>query len=891
LTEKNAGDRKNLIQIKEVAMLGCNRGLKTFALLLSLFLLPCFLLSQTPPEDFLGHKVGADRKLADYNQIQAYFKKLDQESERVKVINIGETTLKKQMIMAVITSKENMGKLDIYREIVRKLRDSRITPPEEAKKLAQEGKAMVLITCSQHATEIAAAQMTMELAYKLATGKTPYDTEKVLNDVIVLIVPTSNPDGHQMVTDWYRKYVGTKFEGGRMPWLYHHYAGHDNNRDWFMFNLPETKAVTKVLYHDWLPQIHIDEHQMGSTGARLFIPPFMNPPIPNVQPLLWRGVNLCGANMAYDLQKNGYKGVVNGRSYTAWWIGACNDTSWLHNVVGLLSEMASVRVASPIHIEPTEVPQSYYEKRLEFPDPWRGGWWRLRDLVDYELVLSLSLIKTAHLHKEDFLYNFYRMYKTSIEKREEGEPFAFVIPSKQRDYPTTLRMLDILMFGGVEVQQAKQEFIADGKVYPVGSFVVKMSQPYKPYAQALLERQQYPDVRQYPGGPPVPPYDNAGWTLPLQMGVKCDRIEHAFEVQSERLEKAPYGSLSAASTSSSAFVVLDCRMNASYSIAFSLLKNKVEMFRSKEKIKRENFTAAPGSFIVKNTAAVQKLLPDLLKKWHGKTYGLDSISDIPSSPLKNSRIALYQSWRSNMDEGWTRYVFDDLGVPYTTLHNKDFKPTKKGKKEEKVDLKAKYDVIVFASESADIIKSGTSGTASRRGRYSAPMPPEYEGGIGKEGVDALKNFVEKGGILVTLNGACDLAFKEFQPPASNSLEGVSRTRFFCPTSLLKIHVDNTTPIGYGMPKEAAAMFSRSLAIRTRTPSVEWDRKVVASYPDKDILLSGWLLGENTIARRAAVVDTKYKKGHIILIGFRSQFRAQSHGTYKFLLNSLLYPGN
>jgi hypothetical protein len=873
-------------------MLGKTRGLKPLTLLLSLFLLPCFLHPQTPPEDFLGHKVGADRKLADYDQIQAYFKKLDQESERVKVINIGETTLKKQMIMAVITSKENMDRLDTYREIVRKLRDARVTPPEEAKKLAQEGKAMVLITCNQHATEIAASQMAMELAYKLAAGKTPYDTEKVLNDVIVLIVPTSNPDGQQMVTDWYRKYVGTKFEGGRMPWLYHNYAGHDNNRDWFMFNLPETKAVTKVLYHDWLPQIHIDEHQMGSTGARLFIPPFMNPPIPNVQPLLWRGVNLCGANMAYDLQKNGYKGVVNGRSYTAWWIGACDDTSWLHNVVGLLSEMASVRVASPVHIEPTEVPQSYYEKRLEFPDPWPGGWWRLRDLVDYELVLSLSLIKTAHLHKEDFLYNFYRMYKNSVEKREKGEPFAFVIPSKQRDYPTTLRMLDVLMFGGVEVHQAKQEFIADGKIYPAGSFVVKMSQPYKPYAQALLERQKYPDMRQYPGGPPVPPYDNAGWTLPLQMGVACDRIEHAFEVQSERLEKAPYGSFATASPpSSSAFVVLDCRMNASYSIAFSLLKNKVEMFRSKEKIKRENFTAAPGSFIIKNTATVQKLLPDLLKKWHGKGNGLDSISDIPTSPLKNSRIGLYQSWRSNMDEGWTRYVFDDLGVPYTTLHNKDFKPIKKGKKEEKVDLKAKYDVIVFASESAAVIKSGSSGPSGRRGRSSASMPPEYVGGIGQEGVDALKSFVEKGGILVTLNSACDLAFSEFQPPASNSLEGVSRTQFFCPTSLLKIHVDNTTPIGYGMPKEAAAMFSRSLAIRTRTPSVEWDRKVVASYPDKDILLSGWLLGENTIARRAAVVDLKHKKGHIILIGFRSQFRAQSHGTYKFLLNSLLYPGN
>ena len=879
-------------------MSGYKRGLKTSVLFLTLFLLPCFLLSQTPPEEFLGHKVGADRKLADYNQIQAYFKKLDQESERIKVINIGTSTLKKPIIMAVITSKENMGKLDTYREILKKLRDPRITAPEEAKKLAQQGKVLVLITCNQHATEIAASQMAMELAYNLATDKTPFDAEKVLNDVIVLLVPTSNPDGQQMVTDWYRKYVGTKYEGGRMPWLYHHYAGHDNNRDWFMFNLPETRAVTKVLYHDWLPQVHIDEHQMGSTGARLFIPPFMNPPIPNVQPLLWRGVNLCGANMAYDLQKNGYKGVVHGRSFTAWWIGACDDTSWLHNVVGLLSEMASVRMASPIYIEPTEVPQSYYEKRIEFPDPWPGGWWRLRDLVDYEIVLSMSLIKTAYLHKEDFLYNFYRMYKNSIENREKGDPFAFVIPSKQRDYPTTLRMLKVLMFGGVEIQQAKEEFIAGGKVYPAGSFVVRMSQPYKPYAQALLERQKYPDLRQYTGGPPVPPYDNAGWTLPLQMGVECDRIEKPFEVKTEKLDKVPSLSLSSVQKDSApAYIVLDSRMNASFSIAFSLLKNKIELSRSKDKIKKENFTAAPGSFILKNTAAVQKLLPDLLKKWNGKAYGLDSISDIPTSSLKNPSIGLYQSWRSNMDEGWTRYVFDDLGVPYKTLHNKDFKPpskNKKGKKaekEEKVDLKAKYDVIVFASESADIIKSGKPSPTSRYARYYSEGPPEYEGGIEKEGVEALKSFVEKGGILVTLNAACDLVFKEFKAPASNALERVDRSKFFCPTSLLKIKVDNKSPIGYGMPGEAAAMFSRSMAFNTRVPPAEWDRKVVASYPEEDILLSGWLLGEEALARKAAVVDTKYKKGHIVLIGFRCQFRAQSHGTYKFLLNSLLYPGN
>lgn len=653
-----------------------------------------------------------------------------------------------------------------------------------------------------------------------------------------------------------------------------------------MFNLPETQAVTKVLYHDWIPQVHIDEHQMGSTGARLFVPPFMNPPVPTIHPLVWRGVALCGTNMAFDLQKEGYSGVVYDRSFTGWWIGACDDTSWLHNSIGLLSEMASVRTAAPIYIDPTEVSNDYIEKRMQFPDPWPGGWWRLRDIVDYELVLSMSLVKTVYLHKEDFLFNFYKMCKDGIEKREEGQPFAFVIPKTQRDYPTTLRMMSILRMGGVEVHQANADFTAGGKVYPEGSFVVLLSQPYRPYAQALLEKQKYPDIRQYPGGPPEPPYDNAGWTLPLQMGVRCEQIDYPFKADLAILDEVSYPSITPPQATAP-YIVLDSKKNASYSVIFALLKENAEVYRAKEHISSDTMHACTGSFIVKNTPQVQKSLPGLLEKWHVEAYGLDSVDDIPKSPLKNPRIGLYQSWRSNMDEGWTRFVFDDLAVPFTTLHNKDFKAAKK----EKLDLKAKYDVIVFSDEDADMIKDGKPSPTSRFARYFRGMniPPEYAGGIGKEGVDALKTFVEKGGILVTLNSATGLVFKDFEAPVSNALERVDRTKFFCPTSLLKIKVDNSSPIGYGMPAEAAAMFSRSLAMSTRVPSGEWDRTVVASYPKDDILLSGWLLGEDQLARKAAVVDVKHNKGHIVLIGFRCQHRAQSHGTYKFLLNALLYP--
>ena len=848
------------------------------------FLLSSFITAQTSPADFLGHKVGEDRKLADYNQIRDYFQKLDNESGKLKLLTIGESTLKKPMIMAVITSEKNMDQLDIYKDISKRLRDARGLTAEEAKNLAKQGKVIVFITCSIHATEIAASQMSMELAYNLVTGKTPFDADKVLDDVIILLAPTINPDGHQMVTEWYRKQLGTHYEGGRMPWLYHHYAGHDNNRDWFMFNLSETRAVSRVLYHDWMPQIHLDEHQMGSSGARLFLPPFMDPPVPTIHPLLWRGVALCGVNMAYDLQKNGYKGVVYDRSFTGWWIGACDDTSWLHNSIGLLSEMASVNTATPIYIEPTELPKSYTERRINFPDPWPGGWWRLRHLVDYELTLSMSLIKTAYLYKEDFLFNFYKMCKESIEERTEGQPFAFIIPKAQHDYPTTLRMLEILAFGGVEIHQAKEDFSAGGKLYPAGSFVVLMSQPYRPYAQALLEKQKYPDLREKPGEEPIPPYDNAGWTLPLQMGITCDQVNMPFKAALEKLENIPYPDITAPKKTAP-YIVLDSAKNASYSAVFALLKGAVEIHRSSDCIKNEGIQASAGSFIIKNTPDVQEVLPSLLKKWHLEAYELNDVTGISKARLRVHRIGLYQSWRAGMDEGWTRYMFDDLGVPFTTLHNKDFKSEKK----KPADLLKRFDVIVFADESPEIIKTGKPNPKSRWARYFTEMPEPYRGGIGEDGLKALKEFVAGGGMLVALNGSGDLFLKEFKMPASNVLENIEHDKFFCPTSILKVEVDNKTPIGYGMPKEAAVLFAESPVFSTWLPSGVWDRRVVASYPAENLLMSGWLLGEDMIVRKPALVDFTYKKGHIILIGFRCQHRAQAHGTYKFLLNALLYP--
>jgi hypothetical protein len=369
------------------------------------------------------------------------------------------------------------------------------------------------------------------------------------------------------------------------------------------------------------------------------------------------------------------------------------------------------------------------------------------------------------------------------------------------------------------------------------------------------------------------------------MGVSFSQIENPFDAKLEKLESIPYPTVTP--PTSSPYIILDSRVNASYSVVFSLLGEKAVVYRTKEKIKGEGFKAAAGSFIIKNTPQVQKSLPGLLGKWHLAAHGLVDIADIPKASLKNPRIGIYQSWRSNMDEGWTRYVFDDFEIPFTTLHNKDFKPLKN----KKVDLKEQFDVIVFADENPQIIKTGKPDPRSPYAMYfSGAFPPEYEGGIGNEGIEALRTFVGKGGILVTLNNASSLFIKEFRAPARNVLEGVSRDKFFSPKSLFKIKVNNKSPIGYGMPAEAAAMFYQSLAFTTSIPSTsDWERDVVASYPEHNVLLRGGIYGEELITHKAAVLDTKYKKGHLILIGFHCQHRAQTHGTYKFMLNALLYP--
>jgi hypothetical protein len=465
-----------------------------------------------------------------------------------------------------------------------------------------------------------------------------------------------------------------------------------------------------------------------------------------------------------------------------------------------------------------------------------------------------------------------------------GGEGAFIVSADQHDPLTALKMVQIMRLAGLEVQQAEEAFVAGGKSFPAGSFIVPLAQPYRPYAITLLDKQKYPDMRQFEGGPPIAPYDNTAWTLPYLMGVSTDRVEQSFTVRSKKVDEVVYPSASMPAGKTQ-YLVLDASLNAAYAIASGILAQGGAVSRALQAIKIGQRTFAPGAFVVKNEDRLQSTITGLLQKWHVTPAALGQPQAVKTGALKKVRIGLYQSYQSNMDEGWTRFVLDDLNIPYVTLHNQDIKDAKA------TGLQSTIDVLILASEDADIIVNGQRAPLAGRGRGGQGiMPAEFAGGIGRDGVDAIRAFVAGGGTLVTVGEACALAFRDLDAPAADALRGVERTKFFLPNSIVRIAVNPDTPLGFGMPANAAAMFSNGIVMDTVEPGrPDIERQVVARYPDDNLLLSGWLIGGERMARKAAVVEVKQGKGRMALLGFRPFYRGQSHGTYKFLLNAIFYP--
>ncbi|MFA7228402.1 MAG: M14 family metallopeptidase [Melioribacteraceae bacterium] len=830
------------------------------------------------PEEYLGYRVGTDYKIADYETISGYFKHLSENSGKITFEIIGKTSLGADMFMSIISSEENIKNLEKYRSIVKKLSDPRSLSDSEAAQFAAEGKVVVLVTCNIHSTEIGSSQMSMEFAYNLAAGTAPEKSVKALNDVIFILMPSINPDGTTMVVNWYNKYRNTEYDGAGLPFLYQKYAGHDNNRDWFAFNLAETRNVVKVAWHQWFPQVWLDEHQMGSNGPRLFVVPYKDPINPNVHPMIWRWQKIFGGMSALELEKQGKTGIIDQALFDAYWEGATENSLW-HNQIGMLSEMASCNIASPIFIDSSEVRATQeitpYDIRTNYPSPWRGGWWRLRDIVDYELGLTYSLLETASIFKENLLLNYYRMCKDAVEKGREGNPYAYIIPRDQKDPQTTSRMIEMLQLGAVEVQFSEKEFKIDNKIYPANSYIIYTAQPNGRYVKDLFEEQSYPDLRKTRTETPLRPYDVAGWTLPYQMGVKFSEIGKPFILETQLLTDANYTKGEVAGASGNYFI-LTSGPNINSALINKLHKENIPVFWNTEKLQIGEKNFVEGSVFVPFNERINKTLTDIAGELHLNILRAD-LKDISKlKELKKVKIGLYQSYSANMDEGWTRLLLENYSFDFMSIFNKDFKNKK---------LKENFDVIIIPDMSADIIKTGKP--SGDNARFYRPKPPEFEGGIEKEGIENLKNFVEKdGGCLIVSGQACNFAIEDLGLKVTNVLKSVKNDEFNCPGSLIRINVDNTNPIGYGMDAESIGYLSNNIAFATSTPFGQYDRSVVVRYPTKDLLKSGFLLGEDFLYKRSAVVDVKQKNGHVVLLGFRVQNRHQTYGTFKLLFNAI-----
>ena len=819
----------------------------------------------TSPEKAFGFRLGTDRKLADWIQLTAYYKRLASESARVRYEEIGKTTEGRPFVTVTISSAENIARLEEYRKIQAQLADPRVTSAEQAKGLIAQGKTVLVVTCNIHSSEIASSQSCAEFAYLLATGAGP-ESQSILQNVIVVMVPSLNPDGQQLVVDWYKKYLGTPYEGNSPVVLWHHYTGHDDNRDWYAFTQVETQLTVNKVLNVWRPQILYDVHQMGAYGPRLYLPPWVDPIDPNIDPLLVSSMNALGTQTALEVAETGKQGILIHGVYDMW--SPARHYVAYHGGLRVLTESASADLASPREIPFGRLDRGIgYDAKVaawNFPNPWKGGTWRLGDIVAYQLDSFFSIARNAANNRQHYLSDFYQISKNAVEQKYGG-PYAYVIPEQQTDPSAATRLVNILRTGAVEVQRATADFDAGGHHYSEGSYIVPLGQPYGPFAKTLLEIQHYPNIEQYPGGPLQRPYDVTAQTLPLLFGVDAIAVQNKFSVPSSAVVKASFSGHLQPSTSG--YLIGD-EANNSYYALFALLKDNVRAYRL------TSGAFSKGTIYVPSAPGVEAKLAVIEKSFPVDIQPAPEHMAGGALEVKLPRIGLYQSWVPSMDEGWTRWIFDANGIPYTRLVDADVR---------KGDLKSRFDAIILPDEPANAILHGADGNGRRQIEDEPKTPPEFIGGLGDEGVAKLKEFVQAGGTVVALNKASTVYTGKSADDVHDVLDGIANKDFYVPGSILQVSVDTDDPIGFGSKALVPIFFELSPAFKANG-----EAKSIAHYTSDNPLLSGWLLGGKYLNGASALVEKKQGDGQIFLFGFRPQYRGQSEVTYKLLYNALLF---
>jgi len=905
----------------------------------------------TSPKEQFGFNIGDDYKLANYTQFETYFRKLAKESNRMKLVEIGKTAEGRPQLMAIISSPANLAKLERYKEISRRLSLAEGLNDEQAHALAKEGKAVVWIDGGLHATEVLGAAQLIETVYQLVS-KSDAETMRFLDDCIILATH-ANPDGMQLVSNWYMKDADTLKRGMNIPTLYQKYIGHDNNRDFYMNNQPESRNINHQLYWEWFPQIVYNHHQTGPAGTVMFAPPFRDPFNYNFDPLVPMGIDLVAASMHTRFEAEGKPGVTmrSGSSYSTWWNGGLRTTVYFHNQIGLLTET----IGNPTPMNIPFVPEQQLP-RADLPFPIAPQRWHFRQSIEYSLTANRAVLDIASRERENLLFNIYRMGRNSIERGSKdtwtttpheidevkrrvaadsaargggrgagggaggdavGDPiFAFgrgadiklyneilrapdkrdprgyILPSDQPDFPTATKFINALLHVGVDVHRATSSFTVNGKQYPAGSFVVKSAQPFRPHVLDMFEPQDHPNDFAYPGGPPKRPYDNAGYTLAFQMGVKFDRILDAF---TGPFELIPRGQLATpmpqtvAGAASPAGYLVNHAMNDAFIAVNRALKANADVFVLRSPMTANGHSYPAGSFYIAATPATTTMIRDLAKNNGVKSDGVTARVGADARKLHTMRVALYDQYGGSMPSGHTRWLLEQFEFPYDLVFPKGL---------DAGDLASKYDVIVLPSGAVPSTTGGRGGGGGGFGQDTSSIPAEYRDRMGRftvaNTVPQLKKFVEAGGIVIAVGTSSTLGMHMGLPMANVLVEknaaGVERPlsndKFYVPGSVLRVQVDTSMAISAGLSKDLDVFYDNSPAFRLGSDAAAKGVKAVAWFPNATPLRSGWAWGQAYLDGAVEAAEATIGKGKLYMFAPEITFRGQPHGTFKWLFNGI-----
>jgi hypothetical protein len=879
-------------------------------LLILIFLFACFVLSANAeavqiktPGVYFGFKPGADRMLFDYETMIGYLRHVEEASPRLKLVEIGRSPMDKPLYIAFISDEENIRNLDALKRVNRKLALAADLSEEERAKLFTDGKVFMMFTMSMHAGEVGPAQSVPLIAYELAVTQSPAKTEWLKN-VVLAVVPSHNPDGMDMIVNHYKKYKGTKYEGSSMPGVYHKYVGHDNNRDFVILSQSDNRAVAAVYNLEWFPQVLVEKHEMGTGGVRYFVPPYHDPIAENIDADVWNWIALFGSNMMKDMTAGGLAGVTRNYAFDDYWPGSTETSLW-KNVISLLTESASAGYASPVYVEPNEIQiwgkgLAEYKKSINMPLPWPGGWWRLSDVVKYEVASLMSALKTASVHRGDILRFRNDLCRREVKNGKTKPPYYYILPLDQRDLSELVHLVNLLKEHGVAVYRLTAPVKVDNRNYQEGDIVVPLAQPFRPFIKEVMETQEYP-VRHYtPGGKVIEPYDITSWSLPLHRGLTSVEVNKKTAVPKnfDSLLQAVEGDFHLKKQIPGDFraALFSVNHNDSFKAVFMSLAKGLKVLRLEKAAEVNGKVFPKGSFAVFPDAGKRGALETVLDKLAVSPEFLEdtgTLDAVPAVPLHMPRIALVETWFHDMDAGWTRFILDTYGIPFKVIRPGDF---------ETVDFKKNFDVVLFPNARKSILMKGKYGEEGNY--YISRYPPAYTKGIGAKGLNRLLSFLNDGGTVVSWGNSTGLFMgelaittgkkgkgkeekEEFRLPVRDIAKGLGKAGLSCPGSLVRVLFREGHPLTLGMPAEAGVFFRGRPVFRTRVPHFDMDRRVIGKFPEKDILLSGYCEKEEQVGDQTALVWIRKNKGQLVLFAFGPQFRASTQGTFKLLFNAIL----